>query len=253
MNNHQKSAAPPGLIINGSKNTKLGKKAAIAHIVCVYKNSTPKSAMYRLFDLYHKIYNDYKQTNDPDTLRYLFALIVRAHHGNRMPWHNTKEAVNTLIQSKILSANITDFEELHAEITRLFKNIPFARGQLTRYDVSVNIGQLLCPRVEPKKYVYLTAGAMSGALKLTNAISYNYTEPVTNWQTSNRFPGVDSMDIEDILCIFEPILEKLGKGINVTPQEIEDVWDRKTCIFRYFGKQSAISHMDNAIKPKRWK
>lgn len=254
MRLQQNTTAPPGANTSFSQsNTKLGRVAAINHIVDVYRNSKPRSATYRLFEVFQQIYNKYKQTNNPDTLRYLYALILRTHHGNRMPWYNTKEAVDKLKQSNILFAKITDFELLHAEITKLFKNISFASGPLTRYDVSVNIGQLLCPKVEPQKHVYLTAGAMAGAVKLTNASSYNYTEPVADWQTADRFPGVASMDIEDILCIFEPILEKLGKGLDVTAQEIEDVWNKKTCIFRYFGKEYAISRMNNAVKPKKKK
>lgn len=187
-----------------------------------YKPNLPQG-MKKVFDKLHQVYNEYLKTRDLDTLRYLLALCVRAHHGRRMPWKNTREAVNCLIDNNISSQTFNCFADLYETIGKLLRNIPFARGPLTIYDTALNIGQLLTPPVEPDNEVYLNAGAWEGAKHLKGRKNIKHIMSVSDWQTSNLFPGLDSKTIEDILCIYKDVFKKLYDGQCVTSNDLDVV------------------------------
>lgn len=235
----------------GSKpTTPLAQKAVIPYIIKEYMKALPSSGMVLLFNYLHLVYAQYKKTGNINTLRYLFALAMRARHCWRMPWYSTKLAVDQLLSPNILKGSFSDFEELYKEIKRRFSGIYFAEGPLTIYDTALNLGQLFTPKIEPKKFVYLSAGAWEGAKHLKGRKNISPIMPITDWQTPSLFPGVDSMYIEDILCIFKDIFEKLSKGLPITQTEIDDIL-KEICCFSPFSEETAISKMDNAQPLKR--
>ncbi|MBR5697044.1 MAG: hypothetical protein IKX44_00260 [Prevotella sp.] len=175
------------------------------------------------FDKLREIRDNYLRTGDTDDLRYLLALCLRCRHGWRMPWESTKRAVKALLDSKILEKKFSKFESLYYEIKILFRNIPFACGDLTLYDTAVNIGQLLKPIVEPKDYVYLAAGAREGAGYIFDKDDVCRKMPTSVF--AGLFPGVPNIDLENMLCIYKDLFKKLAEGNTLTPQEIEDAYN----------------------------
>ena len=176
-----------------------------------------------LFDKLHQEYSVFCMTRDLDTLRYLLALCLRAHHGRRMPWKSTRVAVDCLIANNISSHTFNCFADLYETIGKLLQNIPFARGPLTIYDTALNIGQLLTPTVEPDNEVYLNAGAWEGAVFIKGRPNVKHIMSVSDWQTSNLFSGLDSKTIEDVLCIYKDVFKKLYDGQCVTSNDLDVV------------------------------
>lgn len=203
----------------------LTKDQVIQRINNRYKSNIPQG-MKEVFDKLHQVYDDYCKTGDIDTLRYQLALCIRAHHGHRMPWASTRQAVNQLIAYNIFNHIFDQFSDLYLTIQDLFKDIPFAAGPLMIYDTALNIGQLLSPPVEPDYDVYLNAGAWEGAKYIMDTMGgtkVDHIMPVSVWKTPNLFPDLDSKTIEDILCIYKRIFEKLAKGIDVTETDLDEV------------------------------
>lgn len=193
------------------------------------------------FDVVDKVYKDYLRTKGIDDLCYLFALCLRIRHGRRMPWINTREADNKLIASNIINKKFKDFETLHAEVERILKGVKFAQGPLTVYDTSLNIGYIL--KVLPLKYIYLHAGAWEGANAIAPMFKLNirHIMETSVWQILSLFPYIDSMYIEDILCVFKKIFEKMRNGNPVMTEDIDDL--AEFCPFNPFSKEEALTRM----------
>lgn len=192
-----------------------------------YRSNVPQG----ITDVFNKLrneYNNYRNTNDIDTLRYLLALCLRTHHGCHMEWADTRKAVDILIQNNILNCTFKDFEDLHKTLKSWFKDVHFARGPLTLYDTALNIGHLLLPPVEPVVYVYLYSGAWEGAVFLNKHQNLKHIMPVSDWHTPDLFPNLDSKTIEAILCVYKEIFEKLANGNPVTQADLDAV-DNPCC------------------------
>lgn len=213
-----------------------------------YQSNLPKG-MKEVFYKLHQVYNEYRLTGDIDTLRYLLALCLRVHHGRRMPWVSTRKAVERLINNNIFSHAFKSFADLYNTLEEFFRGIRFAQGPLTLYDTALNIGQLLTPPVEPGNDVYLNAGARDGAAFLKGRKSIKHIMPVTEWQTPNLFPNLDSKTIEAILCIYKNIFKNLSVGQCVTPNGLDVI--ENPCIAhrpRHFpDKREFLKKMGYAI------
>ena len=190
-------------------------------------------------DELRKLYNTYNGTQDVMDLRYLFALCLRIRHGRRMPWADTRKAVDKLINSNIINKQFTDFEALFAEVVGLLKGIQFAQGPLSVYDTALNIGILF--GIYPQKYIYLNAGARIGADALMGRTNVKPIMDVSVWQTPNYFPGVDSMYIEDILCVFKDVFVKMSKGHTITTNDVDLYF--KPCSLKTFHRDYALKRM----------
>ena len=195
--------------------------------------------MYQQFAKLREECDCYLGTKDPNTLHYLFALCLRILHGNRMPWINTRQAVDSLEESGILYGKFTDFEELHEKVKSILSGINFARGPLMVYDTALCIGTLL--DVWPGKYVYLYAGAWNGALWLKGRKDINNVMLTTDWQKPALFPGTDSVDIEDILCHLHWLFNKLQKNGAVSMDDIDKRLEVKN--IPPFTKEDALKKM----------
>lgn len=147
-------------------------------------------------------------------------------HGHQycIPEDAVKDAVDKLLKSRFCSDSLIevplvnkgkftnkfkDFEELYDFIRSVIGNVK-GIGLLTIYDTARRIGHLLDTPVYPKEYIYLAAGAKTGAENLLNLKrnSLKFREP-----TKIFFPyfgTLPSAFIEDILCIFEDDLKDLS-------------------------------------------
>lgn len=224
-------------------------KDIIEYIIKVYMgklHTSPSSLpIQQEFDVVEEVYNRYLSTKDVNDLRYFFALCLRIRHGRRMPWINTREAVDKLIASSIISNKFTDFEALHAEVGRILKGINFAQGPLTVYDTALNIGYIL--KVLPKKKIYLYAGAWDGAKIIASIFNFpiRHIMNVSVWQAPSLFPGIDSMYIEDILCVFKDIFKMMSVKSPITTKDIDD--KVKFSPFIPFSKEYALKRMQYII------
>lgn len=216
-------------------------QSQIKPIVDSYLRKQSKLSLKDLFDRLRSVRDIYFQTGDIDDLRYLLALCLRCRHGWRMPWKETKRAVDKLMKSNILNQSFSDFERLYEEVENLLGDIPFVRGDLTLYDTSVNIGQLLNPKVEPKNYIYLAAGAREGAGYIIGKKYVSRIMPTSVF--APIFPGIHNIDIENVLCIYKNLFKKLAEGKTITNQEIDDAYNPHC--FNLSSKEVYISHLNS--------
>lgn len=101
--------------------------------------------------------------------------------------------------------NYQDFDDLYDHLVKL--NI--TSGKLFRYDLARRIGR--CLNVLPGKSVYLHEGALRGAQILNKKGFINLPpnfDPIKDVRVDKAifggvFPGISSMDIENILCIYK--------------------------------------------------
>ena len=203
-----------------------------------------KQTVFKLEDVFDKlraVRDNYIKTGDDNNLRYLLALCLRCRHGWRIPWKETKRAVDKLQESDILNKSFSDFERLYKNVENLLGDIPFVRGDLTLYDTSVNIGQLLNPKVEPKDYVYLTAGAREGAGYIIGKKYVSRIMPTSVF--APIFHGIHNIDIENGLCIYKKLFKKLAEGNTLTDQEIDEAYNPHC--FNLGSKEVYFSHLNN--------
>lgn len=130
------------------------------------------------------------------------------------------DAVNALMDSIFVRADLVatpfingdkisevfeDFEELYDFISLVISGLP-GIGPLTVYDTAKRIGHLFSSPIYPKSYVYLAAGAKSGAEALLGKKGLRFREPIKIFEPS--FGSFPSIFIEDMLCIYETLFSK---------------------------------------------
>lgn len=131
----------------------------------------------------------------------LRACIKGGHHW-RLPNASIDQAVIALRQFNF-NKKYDNFEEVYECVKKLIGKIPSVRGWLTLYDTTRRLAYLLNPSIVPKDYVYVARGARIGAkyvLGINRMKSSEYCLPIADFQ--KLFPGISSMEIEDILCIY---------------------------------------------------
>ena len=112
-----------------------------------------------------------------------------------------KRIAAMLIRAGIKSWQFPNFEELYDHLTIL----GFMPGTLYHYDLARRIGH--CLSINPKDYVYLHQGALTGAQILDKkghiSLPQNWSVRVETSIFSTCFPNVNSIDIENMLCIYK--------------------------------------------------
>lgn len=195
------------------------KKAVIDGMIKRYMAQKPNLPACQQFDELENVYKKYQKTRDISVLHYLFALCLRIRHGRRMPWIDTRKAVDKLVESDILTHHFSDFEKIHKEVESILSGIHFVQGTLMVYDTALTIGSLL--GVHPQKLIYLYAGAWDGAVILKGPKIIQHVMDVCLWQAPSLFPGIDSMDIENMLCDLKSLFKKLNDTGVVTTDDID--------------------------------
>lgn len=196
-------------------------KQLLAAIVCRWS----KSCNFENHDLIAK-YEEYKQTKDKWLLTLVFAKCVKGYiHQSRMRWCDVAKVVLLLLKSGfIIYDTYKNFEELYEVIKKLVENIRFAQGVLTVYDTALNIGQLCSYKVQPKEYVYL-ANCTQKVYKIIYPDARVENHRVKHADIKQDFGGLSSVEIENLLCIFHKLFEKIAVG--VTDKEIDEVFKRR--------------------------
>ena len=122
---------------------------------------------------------------------------------------------NPFFVSKALNilagANLVGFTGSFEDLYDYVESLGITKGRLLLYDLTRRIGA--CLGVYPKNFVYLQCGALAGATILHNKGYITLPNPcgfrVPTSVFASVFPGIDSMDIENILCIYKKQLAKL--------------------------------------------
>jgi len=108
-----------------------------------------------------------------------------------------------------------NFEKLYEEVSNRLNPIAYI-DVLTYYDVALRIGFLLEKPIFPKKMVYVYAGAWKGldALQKDKVKHLSHSFPKENVYDISLFKSdfkkLDSMYIEDFLCVFHKELDHLS-------------------------------------------
>lgn len=176
----------------------------------------------------NKIYHEYEITKDLDEYRYFLALCIKGQHQRRMSWSHVIKAI-ILLEKNFVFKKYDSFEELYNTISTIFEygyngeKIPFVNGRLTKYDIALHLGQVL--KIYPQKIVYLADHTRKTAKYLFNE-QFSYKLDIKSCHS--LFGNLDSMYIEDILCIFYELFENNAnddtnlKDNNFTERDVEE-------------------------------
>lgn len=111
----------------------------------------------------------------------------------------------------LASANLVGFTGSFEDLYDYVELLGITKGRLLLYDLTRRIGA--CLGIYPKNFVYLQCGSLAGATILHNKGYITLPNPcgfrVPTAVFASVFPGIDSMDIENILCIYKKQLAKL--------------------------------------------
>jgi hypothetical protein len=143
--------------------------------------------------------NLYQQKGKTDEV---LRACIKGGHQWCLPNARIDEAVIALRQFDF-NMKFNNFEEVYDSVKKLIGQIPNVRGWLTLYDTTRRLAYLLNPSIIPNDYVYVARGARDGAkyvLGINRINSDVFRLPIADFQ--KLFPGISSMEIEDILCIY---------------------------------------------------
>ncbi len=127
---------------------------------------------------------------------------IKGGHQWCLPNARIDEAVIALRRFDF-NKKFNNFEEVYECVKKLIGQIPNVRGWLTLYDTTRRLAYLLNPSIIPNEFVYVARGARDGAkyvLGINRIKSDVFRLPIADFQ--KLFPGISSMEIEDILCIY---------------------------------------------------
>lgn len=116
-----------------------------------------------------------------------------------------------------LRRTFATFEDLYESVRKDTEPI-CGIGHLTIYDIALRIGFLYDEPLLPKEYVYIQAGALKGIVNLSSDPLYSHLFPPRAWAAgaypasdfTAAFGPMESMFIEDFLCVFHKELSRLS-------------------------------------------
>lgn len=196
--------------------------AVVSSVVKAYITRSKQSKAVSISSFIVSKWTEYQITKDPQLLRFLLAFSIRIHHGQRMPWLNTYQAVLAIEKSRILSSTYSSFEDLYDAVKSAFKDIPFARGNLTVYDTARNLALFIGGNISPRDYVYLAAGAKVGAEALLGRKIKDFRIKVEEFKSVGLYPALNAEEIEDLLCVYKSVFIKMRKT-KITNKDIDDI------------------------------
>ena len=163
----------------------------------------------------HAINSHFKQNDAgyPDALPKTVEMI-------RDNWHS------------IITPHPADFEELYARVEELILDSIKGVGLLTTYDIALNIGCNIYPKVLPEKKVYLHYNCVYKSAINLIGIGNIDSHIVDIEKFKDKLPHFSAMEIEDILCIYH---REITKGtfslisLDRIPSKLENVYFKNRC------------------------
>lgn len=133
----------------------------------------------------------------------------------------------------IVNPHPANFEELYARVEKLILNPIKGVGLVTTYDIALNIGCNLYPKVLPEKKVYLHDNCVKESARGLLGEMY-VEEPIIDVERfKEKLPHWSAMEIEDILCVYhEEIVQNKSFSINSLeqiPQPLEQYYYKSRC------------------------
>lgn len=102
----------------------------------------------------------------------------------------------------------TDFEQLYNRLYFKIGNVIKGIGALAVYDIALNIGINLYPKVLPEKYVYVHFNCVRKAAKDLLNIQRLKGDKIETGKFAQNLPHLTAMDVEDALCVYHKIIEQ---------------------------------------------
>ena len=177
----------------------------------------------RLLTGLNTVLSVYKQRGMKFTPKVMEA-IVFGEHQERLKHYKTdvfkdlkKETASKLKDLWPLPPYRT-FEELYDWVESNIKKPIHGIGPLTTYDIALRLGFLYDEPLLPKEQVYIQAGAQTGIKALSADPAYSSLFPERDWKVGAypiadfkaAFGDMESMFIEDFLCVFHSQLASLA-------------------------------------------
>ncbi len=135
---------------------------------------------------------------------------------NRHQWCISNHAVECAVEK--LSTNyeelckIKNFDDLYDKIFELIGVGPTGISYSTVYDTAIRFGGSMEPAVEPQKYVYVHRKLIQSAKHIVGRKSFNNNYRIEKSEFSKvcaGFKKLDSLFIEDFLCVYHDEIMKL--------------------------------------------
>lgn len=220
---------------------KINYKTIVNQYLQSFNNTSPsmRTGLAQWIDHLKKVKSIWLSNNKVDDLLYLKILCVKGGHQNRMRWIHVVLTIKALDSASIFdfTRSYKDFHDLYNQISIVLSGIPFARGILTRYDISLHIGILLNTPVYPDQ-VYLANHTRKSAQAL-NVYQYPFV-PLRAFP--KVFHALSCMQLEDVLCVYY----KVFLGINNNVKNITN----ESCIYKTKNKTTLINLFNNSVKLK---
>ena len=150
--------------------------------------------------------------------------IVFGEHQDRLKHHKfidfkkLKKATASKLKNFYPLPDFKSFEELFGQVETEIHETIYGIGRLTTYDIALRIGFLYDEPLLPKEHVYIQAGALKGIKALSADPAYSSLLPECVWKVGAypiadfkaAFGDLESMYIEDFLCVFHNELTSLA-------------------------------------------
>lgn len=184
-----------------------------------YPDQSKRTGLAQWIAEIQSVKNNWLVSHRSDDLLFLKILCIKGGHQNRMKWIYVVFTIRALDNCNLFdfTRKHKNFCELYQQVTYAVKNIPFAQGLLTRYDISLHIAVLLDSPVYPD-HVFLSEHTSKSAQAL-GISAFPYAD---RSEFSSIFDGLTCMQIEDILCVYSKII--LGDDNN-----IDEITQRSCC------------------------
>lgn len=193
--------------------------ATLEDAIKVYRNNR----MPNFLDGLNNVLKLYLQKRESFRSDILLTSIVFGEHQERLLHHKyidpikmKKDAISAL-RSLLPIPRPNDFETLYDKVEESLKKVDGIKN-LTYYDIALRIGFLYEEPLLPREKVYLAAGALEGIEELSNSADNGGLFQVKEWKEgrydisefTGAFGDMESMYIEDFLCVFHDELENLS-------------------------------------------
>lgn len=136
----------------------------------------------------------------------------RKRHQRRMSNHTVECAVEKLSANYEELCKIKNFDDLYDKIFELIGVGPTGISYSTVYDTAIRFGGSMEPAVEPQKYVYVHRKLIQSAKHIVGRKSFNNNYRIEKSEFSKvcaGFKKLDSLFIEDFLCVYHDEIMKL--------------------------------------------
>ena len=192
--------------------------ATLAEAIRIYKYNLSTGMLIGL----NNVLKRYQYSNYKFTPKMWDALIIGQHqrhllHHKYVSYSRLKKDIRTVLPALPMPRPAT-FEDLYDIVKKSINKVKGV-GPLLCYDLTLRLGYLYEDPLLPKDYVYIQAGALNGIRALSNSKNNGSLFQRKTWTNKKyhiskfqgAFPNLESIFIEDFLCVFHKELSNLSQ------------------------------------------